>query len=37
MQFIVEAFQKVFDNLDEVLAFAKTITFPTMPGENRKI
>jgi dTDP-4-amino-4,6-dideoxygalactose transaminase len=37
MQYIVEAFQKVFDNLDEVLAFSKTITFPTMPGEKRKI
>ena len=37
MQFIVEAFHKVFDNLDEVLEFVGTITFPTMPGENRKI
>jgi dTDP-4-amino-4,6-dideoxygalactose transaminase len=37
MQYIVEAFQKVFDNLDDVLEFAKTITFPTMPGEKRKI
>jgi len=32
-----EAFHKVFDNLDEVLEFAKTITFPTMPGEKREI
>ena len=37
MKLIVAAFQKVFDNLDEVLEFAKTITFPTMPGENREI
>ena len=37
MKFIVEAFQKVFDNLEEVLEFARTITFPTMPGENREI
>jgi len=37
MEYIVEAFHKVFDNLDEILEFSKTITFPTMPGENRKI
>jgi hypothetical protein len=37
MKLIVEAFNKVFDNLDEVLEYAKTIRFPTMPGENRKI
>jgi dTDP-4-amino-4,6-dideoxygalactose transaminase len=37
MKFVAEAFNKVFDNLDEVLEFAKTITFPTMPGENREI
>jgi len=36
-QYIVEAFQKVFNNLDAVMEFAKSITFPTMPGENRKI
>jgi hypothetical protein len=33
----VEAFHKVFDNLDEVLELAGRITFPTMPGEKRKI
>jgi len=37
MKVIVEAFQKVFDNLDEVIEFSKDIEFPTMPGENRKI
>ena len=37
MQYIVEAFNKVFDNLDEVLEFSKTIDFPTMPGERREI
>ena len=37
MQSFVEAFHKVFDNLDAVLKFAKKITFPTMPGETRKI
>jgi hypothetical protein len=37
MQLFVEAFHKVFDNLDEVLEFAKTIDFPTMPGERREI
>ncbi len=37
MQLIVEAFNKVFENLDEVLEFSKTIEFPTMPGENRNI
>ncbi|KKK84590.1 hypothetical protein LCGC14_2781830, partial [marine sediment metagenome] len=37
MQLIVEAFIKVFDNLDEVLEFSKTIEFPTIPGENRNI
>lgn len=37
MKLIVEAFQKVFDNLDEVLEFAKDIDFPTMPGEKRLI
>ena len=37
MKCIVEAFQKVFDNLDDVLEFSKTIEFPIMPGENRKI
>ena len=37
MQYIVEAFNKVFDNLDEVLDFSKTIDFPTMPGERREI
>ena len=33
----VAAFNKVFDNLDEVIEFSKTIEFPTMPGENRQI
>ena len=33
----VAAFNKVFDNLDEVIEFSKTIEFPTMPGENREI
>ncbi|MHB9070834.1 MAG: DegT/DnrJ/EryC1/StrS family aminotransferase [Sedimentisphaerales bacterium] len=37
MKSIVEAFQKVFANLDQVLEFSKKIEFPTMPGENRKI
>ncbi len=37
MQLTVEAFHKVFDNLDEVLEFSKSIEFPTMPGEKRKI
>ncbi len=37
MQGIVAAFHKVFDNLDAVLKTAGKITFPTMPGEKRKI
>ncbi len=37
MQQIVEAFRKVFDNLDEVIEFSKNITFPQIPGETRKI
>jgi len=37
MKLIVEAFQKVFDNLDEVIEFSKDIEFPIMPGEKRKI
>ena len=37
MAYIVEAFRKVFDNLDEVIEFSKAITFPTMPKEHRKI
>ncbi|RLC14814.1 MAG: DegT/DnrJ/EryC1/StrS family aminotransferase [Deltaproteobacteria bacterium] len=37
MELYVEAFNKVFDNLDEVIEFSKTIEFPTMPGENRDI
>jgi len=37
MELYVEAFNKVFDNLDEVIEFSKTIEFPTMPGENREI
>jgi dTDP-4-amino-4,6-dideoxygalactose transaminase len=37
MEYTVAAFKKVFDNLDALLDFAKTIEFPTMPGENRKI
>jgi len=37
MEGFVRAFQKVFNNLDEVLDFARTIEFPTMPGEVRKI
>jgi dTDP-4-amino-4,6-dideoxygalactose transaminase len=37
MEYYVESFKKVFDNLDEVLEFSKGIEFPTMPGENRKI
>ena len=37
MELIVESFNKIFDNLDEVIEFSKTITFPTMPGENRDI
>lgn len=37
MEYYVEAFNKVFENLDEVIEFSKTIDFPTMPGENREI
>lgn len=37
MEAIVTAFHKVFDNLDDVLKLAKTIEFPVMPGETRKI
>ena len=37
MEYTVEAFNKVFDNLDEVIEFSKDITFPTMPGETREI
>ncbi len=37
MEYYVEAFNKVFNNLDEVIEFSKGIEFPTMPGENRKI
>lgn len=37
MELYVEAFKKVFDNLDEVLELSKKIEFPTMPGENRTI
>ncbi len=37
MQQIAEAFNKVFDNLDEVIEYSKTIEFPTMPGETRVI
>jgi dTDP-4-amino-4,6-dideoxygalactose transaminase len=34
---IAEAFRKIFDNLDEVIEFSKTITFPQIPGETREI
>ena len=37
MKYFIEAFNKVFDNLDEVIEFSKTITFPTMPKEHRDI
>ena len=37
MKYYVEAFHKVFDNLDEVLEFSKGIEFPTMPGDHREI
>jgi hypothetical protein len=37
MERFAEAFHKVFDNLDEVIEFSKTITFPAMPGEHREI
>ncbi|MEW5814635.1 MAG: DegT/DnrJ/EryC1/StrS family aminotransferase [Spirochaetota bacterium] len=37
MGYYVEAFRKVFDNLDEVIEFSRGIEFPTMPGEKRKI
>ena len=37
MKYIVEGFHKVFGNLDAVLEFAKTISFPAIPGEKRKI
>ena len=37
MEYYVEAFHKVFNNLDAVIEFSKDIDFPTMPGENREI
>ena len=37
MERIVEAFNKVFEHIDEIVEFSKTITFPTMPGERREI
>jgi len=37
MKYIVEAFHKVFDHLNEVIDFSRKIEFPTMPGEKRKI
>ena len=37
MQYIIEAFNKVFETLDEVIDFSKDIEFPTMPGEKRNI
>lgn len=37
MKQIVEAFKKVFENLDEVVEFSKSITFPQIPGETRNI
>ncbi|HBP37888.1 MAG TPA: DegT/DnrJ/EryC1/StrS family aminotransferase [Clostridiales bacterium] len=37
MQYFVEAFHKVFNHLDEVIEFSRTITFPTMPEEKRII
>ena len=37
MERIAEAFHKVFDNLDAVVDFSKTVEFPTMPGETREI
>ena len=37
MEHYVEAFHKVFNNLDAVIEFSKDIEFPTMPGENREI
>jgi len=37
MERYVEAFNKVFDNLEEVIEFSKDIEFPTMPHEHRTI
>jgi len=37
MEHIVHAFQKVFTNLDAIVEFSKSITFPTMPKEHRVI
>lgn len=34
---IVEAFKKVLGNLDELVEYAKTIDFPIMPWETRKL
>jgi len=37
MEYIVEAFHKVFRHLDEIVEFAKGIEVPKMPNEKRKI
>lgn len=37
MEYIVEAFRKVFENIDAVVEFSRTIDFPTMPSETREI
>ncbi|UCF17664.1 MAG: DegT/DnrJ/EryC1/StrS family aminotransferase, partial [Phycisphaerales bacterium] len=37
MEYYIEAFTKVFDNIDEVLEFSKRIEFPAVPGEKRDI
>jgi perosamine synthetase len=37
MGYIVNAFQKVFRNIDEIINFSRNITFPTMPKEHRAI
>ncbi len=37
MELYVQAFKKVFSDLDAVCDYAKTIDFPTMPGDQREI
>ncbi len=37
MELYVEGFRKVFDNIDAVVEYSKTIEFPTMPNEKRII
>jgi len=37
MELYVAGFKKVFENIEEVIEFSKTIEFPTMPNEKRDI